>query len=147
MHINKQKSTSGIKMKAEIKSLWVNALLSGEYHQGVDRLRSVSETGRTKFCCLGVLCNLHAQAHLEIANRELSPDYYLGSQYYLPKAVVRWAGLELVVAKRPLKASGNLSIKSMTKIERDQITLGNLSAFNDDGTSFKQIAKIIQTHL
>jgi hypothetical protein len=40
-------------MDAEIKTKWVEALRSGKYAQGRNRLRR----GDT-FCCLGVLCDL-----------------------------------------------------------------------------------------
>ena len=45
-------------MNPEIKAKWVAALRSGEYKQAKGQLRIGNS-----FCCLGVLCNLHAQAH------------------------------------------------------------------------------------
>jgi hypothetical protein len=44
------------KMNPEIKAKWVAALRSGEYKQGRGQLRS-----EDRFCCLGVLCDLHAK--------------------------------------------------------------------------------------
>lgn len=40
-------------MKPELKKKWVDALLSGEYKQGLDYLK---DNGR--FCCLGVLADV-----------------------------------------------------------------------------------------
>lgn len=40
-------------MNEELKAKWITALRSGNYKQGVGRLR-----GDDKFCCLGVLCDL-----------------------------------------------------------------------------------------
>ena len=44
------------KMNTEIKQKWVNALRSGEYEQGSEKLYS----GRG-YCCLGVLCDLYSK--------------------------------------------------------------------------------------
>lgn len=41
-------------MDAKIKADWLAALRSGEYKQGIGRLRQDG-----KFCCLGVLCDLY----------------------------------------------------------------------------------------
>ncbi len=46
--------------------LLIAALESGEYKQGQGRLRT-PEGNTSKFCCLGVACNVHAQHHPEIA--------------------------------------------------------------------------------
>ena len=43
-------------MKEEIKDRWVEALRSGEYKQGKKALKMDGN-----FCCLGVLCDLHAK--------------------------------------------------------------------------------------
>ncbi len=43
-------------MNPEIKSLWLAALRSGTYSQGRERLRGEADS----FCCLGVLCDIHA---------------------------------------------------------------------------------------
>lgn len=41
-------------MKKEIKEKWIAALRSGEYKQGRSYLRI-----NKKYCCLGVLCDIH----------------------------------------------------------------------------------------
>jgi len=41
------------KMKPEIKELWIEALRSGQYKQGHNRLRT-----NNRYCCLGVLCDI-----------------------------------------------------------------------------------------
>jgi len=71
----------------EIKAKWVAALRSGDYKQGHFQLRKNNE-----FCCLGVLCNLHAIAHPEIAAKETDPRSYMGCDGFLPAAVTKWAG-------------------------------------------------------
>lgn len=108
-------------MKPEIKKLWIEALLSGEYIQGKMRLRSVND----KFCCLGVLCDLKDPDGWDEDN------YYDGDEEFLPESVMKWAGLE----------SNNGAF------ERD-ITVGylsysSLSNMNDLSLNFRQIAKVI----
>src|SRR5262249_36155352 len=77
-------------MNPAVKKLWVAALRSGDYVQGRGRLRNADYS----FCCLGVLCNLHAQAHPEIAKTQHSRSHYLNSSIYLPEQVMAWAGLK-----------------------------------------------------
>lgn len=76
-------------MNKAIKQQWVEALRSGEYKQGRNRLRSEAN----EFCCLGVLCNLHALANPEFARRQRDPMSYGGDMKAPPTNVVRWAGL------------------------------------------------------
>jgi hypothetical protein len=40
-------------MDAEVKRKWVDALRSGDYEQGMNRLRRGN-----RYCCLGVLCSV-----------------------------------------------------------------------------------------
>jgi hypothetical protein len=76
-------------MKTAVKKLWVEALRSGEYKQGKKCLR----TQDNKFCCLGVLCNLHAQAHPKAAASQTNPLSYLGDWQWPAWDVCEWAGL------------------------------------------------------
>lgn len=76
-------------MKKNIAMKWVKALRSGKYKQGRDRLR----TENNKFCCLGVLCNLHAQAHPGFAARQRKVASYDGSHATVGPNVRGWAGL------------------------------------------------------
>lgn len=76
-------------MKQEIAKQWVAALRSGQYKQGRRRLRSAAD----KFCVLGVLCNLHAQAHPGIAARQKRNTTYMGEAFTLPPDVMKWSGI------------------------------------------------------
>lgn len=75
-------------MNPEVKKRWIEAL--PQYKQGTKVLRYNDE-----FCCLGVLCDLHAK---ETGN---TWDYvpttvefkYLNATAHLPMEVVKWAGL------------------------------------------------------
>lgn len=114
-------------MKTDIKELWVAALESGEYEQTVGRLRKDGD----KFCCLGVLCNLHAQAHPDIAAIQKSCNEYMGCTAGLPEAVMKWAGINDSLG-------GNIAINGETS---------RLAGHNDRGRTFKEIAQAIRDQL
>lgn len=81
-------------MNARVKQLWMEALRNGEYPQGTGYLYRDG-----KYCCLGVLCDLHSK---ETGTKwVLYPDernihLYLNSRYGLPLEVVQWSGLTLM---------------------------------------------------
>lgn len=109
-------------MKRAIARKWAKALDSGEYSQSYHALRSADG-----FCCLGVLCNLHAQAHPEIAARQVFDDSYLGSTTALPQEVVEWSGMA----------------SDEGYINRDFCLID----LNDDGqVTFPEIAKVIRKY-
>ena len=113
-------------MNADIKAQWVAALRSGDYKQTHGTLREGDA-----FCCLGVLCNLHAQAHPEFAAMQDSASVYMGAGAVLPEAVTRWAGLS--------DQRGNF-----VTIGRND---GRLAAHNDVGRTFAEIADAIEGQL
>lgn len=76
-------------MKKKIAMEWAEALESGLYKQGTGQLRKGD-----KFCCLAVLCNLHAIKHPEIASKETYEDEYLKSGNFCPELVMNWSGLK-----------------------------------------------------
>lgn len=80
-------------MKKSIKKLWVEALRSGKYKQGQNCLRDNSKK-TPSFCCLGVLCNIHAQENPFIAQAQTDRGTYLGCVSFLPFEVAKWAGFD-----------------------------------------------------
>lgn len=112
------------KMNPEVKAKWVVALRSGEYKQGQRKLR-VGDA----FCCLGVLCNLHAQSHPEIAARQHDTYSYMGHLSLTPIPVENWAGLDVDV---------DVEINGV---------LAPLYSHNDDGRTFAEIADAIESQL
>lgn len=76
-------------MKKRIKKLWLEALRGKGYRQGRGRLRA----GDGGFCCLAVLCDLHAQATGEEWRDDHGRLSYLGHPFDLPLQVQEWAGL------------------------------------------------------
>ena len=77
-------------MNAVVKDKWVRALRSGEYAQGMYSLKDTAE-GITRYCCLGVLCDLHSK---ETGNQWSEEDDYLEEDTSLPPEVIEWAGLD-----------------------------------------------------
>jgi hypothetical protein len=112
-------------MNPEVKQEWIAALRSGEYKQGSEFLRRGDE-----FCCLGVLCDLHAKKTSTQWLHGFKGSEYLDNKERLPEAVSEWAGLQ-----------GHNS--------NDPYMKGNwLSAYNDDEyKSFSEIADLIEKHL
>ena len=109
-------------MKKNIANKWIKALRSGKYKQGTGSLK----TKEGKYCCLGVLCEITKKEHgfknyLTMTNGEGSINSTL------PIKIVPFTGMK--------STSGELKFKG--RYER-------LSALNDDGVSFEEIADIIQ---
>lgn len=104
-------------MNPEIKAKWVAALRSGKYKQGQNRLRRKNE-----FCCLGVLCDLHAKA----TGARWDGESYFGHEILTPDAVREWGDLP----------------DDDPFIDDDY-----LSSHNDEGKTFAKIADIIEREL
>jgi hypothetical protein len=101
-------------MDARVKGLWLEALRSGEFTQGRQWLKTVSDDGQAKHCCLGVLCELakregvvtEVPAPSQPVGLEWDPAVGAGARGFsraddgaasrtiLPYAVAQWAGLE-----------------------------------------------------
>lgn len=116
-------------MNKEIKQQWVKALRSGKYEQTKGTLRD--EVG---FCCLGVLCDLHAKAGLgkwDIKN------WYLSQANVLPDEVIEWADLD--------------DMDPLIRFEDDRTDeqgYRRLSGLNDqEQCTFDQIADVIEERL
>lgn len=78
-------------MNNEAKELWIAALKSGEYKQGLGTLRTTQNT----YCCLGVLCDVYHKATGQ-GEWVLSPSsdvrYSFGDIFgFLPEEVKVWA--------------------------------------------------------
>jgi len=116
-------------MNEEVKKKWVEALRSGEYEQGRCALNREG-----KFCCLGVLCDVHRLEQLELKGsapawvKEVCEESlsYDGASTLLPVEVSRWAGFI---------ANPNIEIDG---------TLSTLATHNDHGKSFEAIADAIE---
>ena len=107
-------------MKQNILQKWVRALRSGRYKQVQTKLKHTDHKGVTRYCCLGVLCDLYSKEK----GIKWKGDAYINRTGVLPTAVIRWAGLE----------------NSNPKITR----INNASQLNDNGKRFKTIARLIE---
>lgn len=126
-------------MRAEIKTLWVNALRSGEYEQARGALHRKGEG----YCCLGVLCDLAYKAGVVGRSKGFGTRYVYGSaDNGLPSEVREWAGLSGYdpVVKWRFESS-------MGDIEWGADVFG-LSYLNDGfHLTFDEIAELIEEQL
>jgi hypothetical protein len=115
-------------MKPEVKAKWLEALRSGDYKQGKDGLRKNDDT----FCCLGVLCDVYRKETgdgLWVPYGVAHHAFAVGGirhPSYLPTKVSAWAGLNDIDPEGPDMP---------------------LSAYNDKGEPFEEIAKMIEEEL
>jgi hypothetical protein len=127
------------KMNPKVKAMWIKALRSGEYKQGKGQLRSVENN----FCCLGVLCNIHAQTYPTYAKTQKSVSVYDGAVNIPSDNVLYWAGLGEY-------EKGDFYQKSIVIDKTGDSIVGHLWKRND-GTSyrkhtFSEIADFIEEH-
>lgn len=120
-------------MNPEIKKEWLQALRSGKYVQGHWALHLKTLAGESRFCCLGVLADLYAQATQTPWERRDPECLILGATTALPPPVVLWAGL---------------SPKDPTVEIRHASRLTTLAKLNDvTRLTFPQIADVIAPNL
>lgn len=119
-------------MKPEIKKRWVDALRSGKYKQGKERLKRRGEL--PKYCCLGVLCDLAVQDGVCEWKDEYDDDLGVAcctptdeSTSTIPVEVQYWSGLK---ARYP------------------ELNGVPMAVLNDSrGLTFDDIADLIEEHL
>lgn len=78
----------GQPMDQNVKKLWVDALRSGEYKQGMYALRKGND-----FCCLGVLCDISDKFKWVQAGINSTYFKYGNEMSSLPEEVANWASL------------------------------------------------------
>ena len=109
-------------MNPEIKKLWVEALRSGEYKQGIKQLKDSNDC----FCVLGVLCDLYSKA---TGTPWGEGNTYMGLKCLPHVRVTRWAGL-------------NHFILAFNRSKVHLITLNDML-----GLRFKGLADLIEEQL
>lgn len=135
-------------MNSKIKEAWINALRSGEYNQGREKLR-----GADGFCCLGVLCDLYAKEHntewdfrsYDERSGEENPQqydywYFEDQSEFLPESVMKWAELETNNPVVRVDVEDN-------EDEDNRYYQDQIANVNDTGYNFLQIANLIQAQL
>ena len=128
-------------MNPEIKQKWVDALRSGKYDQGSEKLRS-----HQGYCCLGVLCDLYSQelnqewefrGAFEEENTQPTDNWYFdNASEFLPESVREWAGFSL--------PSPQVRVDVTENDDEDDWFYDDIANLNDTGYTFNDLAKIIQ---
>ena len=117
-------------MKPDIKKLWVDALRSGDYKQGLSALEYVEVRDNHEHvvhCCLGVLCDVYT--------KQTGKDWHFDKTCeFLPEPVMRWAGLENMDPVLP----------SLDDEHSDRVSCSDA---NDAPVSFDKIADAIEVDL
>jgi hypothetical protein len=128
-------------MNTEVKQKWIDALRSGKYEQGSEKLRSV-----TGYCCLGVLCDLYSKeqgAEWEfrgITETNLQPKdywYFEGESEFLPDSVREWAGFNVNNPSVRVDVTDNDD-------EDDWFYNDEIANLNDSGYTFNELSKLIE---
>ena len=115
---------------------WVNALRSGKYKQGKDRLRK-----NDSYCCLGVACEIFKEKFgitVEIPDSLDSGYYYNEMITYLPNILVQRLHFYSSTGRNCFHEN---SMHDLCKVKNLSDTL------NDQcGLTFEQIATIIELY-
>lgn len=125
-------------MNQEIKKQWVEALRSGNYKQGDMLLRDTHDN----FCCLGVLCDIHAKMFKkEWVQLDHVAYRYVDSQAALPLVVMLWAEIPDGFCSLPIDL---VPIKVMDVLSSRDCGI-DLADINDSKVfDFNQIADVIE---
>lgn len=120
-------------MNTKIKKRWIEALRSGEYEQTDGYLKVIADN-ETRYCCLGVLCELYIESKNRTLKKKLKwkEEEHGGCSIYgktgrLSAPIKKWCEIDG-------KDSG----------ERNENLLVDM---NDRGDSFKKIATYIEKNL
>jgi hypothetical protein len=109
-----------VKFNRKNLDTWLEALRSGHYKQGKTQLRKGDQ-----FCCLGVACDVAGLSPQVTSDGTYS---YAGNNLVAPDALVEWLGFSVGA----FQSNGFLKNGS------------NLAHMNDIGTSFEDIADVIE---
>lgn len=121
-------------MNPIVKQKWLKALRSGGYAQGRSALKTTKG-----YCCLGVLCDLAVREG--IVTTSVSSYGVITFGIYeedglLPGEVQEWAGI----------ATRSPQVKYVNKAVFED-DLNHLADINDRGSSFEEIANLIEAQL
>lgn len=120
-------------MNQEIKARWLEALRGNKYKQGMQALRKKDD----RFCCLGVLCDItHPQGWQEPTEND-------HRHYINDEDKGNWFEFNY---KNHL-SGGFLPFNLAQELELTTEQESELTAMNDAGKTFSEIADWIEVHL
>ena len=122
-------------MNQKIKDMWVKALKSGDFKQGIGYLEKDGA-----YCALGVLSLLSMLDGQCTYDLEDGAGKYDNKKYSLSFNTMKWAGIS--------QENEGFLAPEASKVEihyKGKMT--TISYLNDEGKSFKEIARIIELHL
>ena len=127
-------------MDDNIRKQWVDKLRSGKYPQGEGSLRKGEN-----FCCLGVLCELAVEqgviksSYIAEGTRGIYvyADEKADDEYdaWLPPTVRKWAGLQ----------TDEVKLSRARVVGKPGLMALSLTAMNDNGCTFEEIADFIES--
>jgi hypothetical protein len=138
------------KMKPKVQKLWCGALKGKRYKQGRNALRIKNKAGKSRYCCLGVLCDLYRRAtgrgKWVLVTSKKYWAFKVGKHIedsVLPTEVANWAGL--------LDLNPNVGIDSClhgcTSTSLSNLNDGDTWALGNKRYSFAEIADRIESSL
>lgn len=114
-------------MKPQVAQLWTKALRSDEYKQTTGCLEN--DYGN---CCLGVLCRLAQKDGVKLDVRPGDDGLkFNGEGWVVPEKVLDWSGLKTNTGR--FASSDGIEV--------------SLSGYNDNGSSFEELADIIDKNV
>lgn len=145
------------KLKPEIKQKWVEALRSGKYMQGTERMAYEAGDGQMSYCCLGVLGKLFCddigkdfEEYLDISDNEvpaMTPEFQEWSGLSVTESMISKAQNAYLHTSEEgvsVNGSGKISYTPNLLIGGQGI---RAASFNDGGATFDEIAAAIETQL
>jgi hypothetical protein len=136
-------------MDPNIAERWIAALESGDYKQGANRLHYMDAEG-SKFCCLGVLCDLAVKAGVTVSYEvpcSIHEKQADGSTKKINTTQIEYgeevdrSGFGL---PRSVSSWARISGDGTRWVFTSSVDGLSLSELNDNGATFKTIAGLIR---
>ena len=129
----------------EATTKWIEALRSGKYRKGMEKLHTKDNKGNEYFCCLGVACNISNLATQEVNPLDKGPVTVVS---YASPTETRMDSLpyeiRLLFGLRNEYGSFYQDNRTRAIFACHHSDLTSLARINDSGATFEQIAKIIE---
>jgi hypothetical protein len=127
-------------MKTEYREKLIAALESGDYDQTSGMLREDVDC-RSKFCCLGVMCDLHDPNGW--AGSDIEDSLMIGASYV--RQYVRYEVLGETFDDRYVNST-ELPAPLLHTFGMTDDEVRTLISYNDNGKTFREIAQELRTN-